>query len=330
MKKAFYFFIPLSLILCWNSKMTAQNIVENYQPKRNDSIKVGFGKDDFLPLIQEGFTLLLPTKTNINGVLIFLEDSKYDNKNNSAKQLYNLASNTGFAVVSVSTEIPLDFYFSETSILNVHNQLQKIFKTYNLPNKNIFFLGASLVGHRAMKYIEYVKKNNLKNQLNIKGLVICNFTMDWTRKWNQLQRDIKINKIDLWESKFINYQLEKNLKGTPLTKPENYHDFSSYSYFDQSNRNISFYKDFDIRVYIEPAIKYRLNRYYRTMYENNTTDMVGFLAELRLAGNDNTELIVLESKQDLNNNHSSQATWDKIDKKELMTWIEKKITKNKN
>lgn len=266
---------------------------------------------------------MLPENKPIIGVLIFLEDSKYDQKNLSAKQMYQQAVDNGFAVLSVSTEIPLDFYFSKSSILSAHKIIEKVFDEYQLRNRNIFFLGASLVGHRAMRYIKFMKETTPDFQLNIKGIVMCNFTLDFTRKWHQHQRDIRINRINLWEPKFINYLLETHLKGTPKNNPKNYHNFSAYSYFDQKNRNIKIYKNYAIRAYIEPAIKYKLTNQLRTLYENNATDIVGFLAELKLAGNKNTELIVLQPGENTSEKKTTQSTWNAINKTEIMDWIGK-------
>ncbi|MBC2843721.1 hypothetical protein [Winogradskyella flava] len=301
----------------------AQNIIQEYAPVKNDSIRIGKGDNDFLPFIQSGYTLMLPEDKTIKGVLIFLEDSGYDKMNSSAKEMYTQASEIGFAVLSVSTEIPFDFYFSEVSMLTAHNLIHEAFSYHKLPNDNIFFLGASLVGHRAMRYIQFMKEREDAFQLNIKGIVMCNFTLDWTRKWYQHERDIRINRINLWEPKFINYMLETHLNGTPKTVPEHYHNFSSYSYFDENNDNIKLYKDYAVRAYIEPAIKYRLKKYFRTLYENNSTDIVGFLAELELAGNENTELIVLQPEDKSSRNKNTQTTWSTIDKDELMDWIKK-------
>lgn len=315
------FFLLFFITLC--EKSFSQKIIENYEPAKNDSLKVGVGKNDYLPFIQKGYSLMLPEDKNIKGVLIFLEDSKYDKKNRSSKQLYNLATQQSFAVLSVSTEIPLDFYFSKSSMISTHNQIQKVFNKYNLPNNNIFFLGASLVGHRAMRFIKFTKENNFKFQLNIKGIVICNFTMDFTRKWHQHERDIKLNRIDLWESKFINYLLETNLKGTPKKNLKNYNNFSTYSYFNNENENIKIYKNYGVLAYIEPAIKYKFTKQLKTLYENNSTDMVSFLAELKLLGNDNVELIVIQPKDNSSINKNTQSTWDAINKNELMNWIQK-------
>ncbi|WP_111684467.1 hypothetical protein [Winogradskyella tangerina] len=305
----------------------SQTIVEDYQPIKNDSLRIGPGDKDFLPYIQSGYTLMLPESNTAKGVLIFLEDSGIDKKNRNAKLLYELASDKDFAVLSVSTEIPLDFFFTEASMQSVHQTIKSAFKTHALPNENIFFLGPSLVGHRALRYIKYVNEGDFDFQLNIKGIVPCNFTMDWTRKWYQHQRDIKLNRIDLWEPKFMNYMLETYLDGTPETAPERYHDFSSYSYFDAINDNIDHFKNFAVRAYVEPAINYRLKTYYRTLYDNNAPDMVGFIAELNLRGNDNTELIVIQPEDKPSKAKTAQSTWNGINKVELMDWIQKQTEK---
>lgn len=317
----------LLFLIVFSTKSFSQKMVEYYKPLKNDSLRVGIEENDFFPFIERGYTLMLPENKEIKGVLIFLEDSKYDQKNRSSKQMYTQASEKDFAVLSVSTEIPLDFYFSKSSMISTHELIKEVFETYNLPNDNIFFLGASLVGHRAMRYIKFMKESDFKFQLKIKGIVACNFTMDFTRKWYQHQRDIRINRIDLWEPKFINYLLETNLGGTPKTNPENYHNFSSYSYFDEKNENVKIYKDYGVLAYIEPAIKYKLTKQLRTLYENNSTDIVGFLAELRIAGNENTELIVLQPEDNPSQQKNTQSTWDSINKDELMDWIQKQVGK---
>ncbi|SEL08474.1 hypothetical protein SAMN04487910_1665 [Aquimarina amphilecti] len=317
----------LFFLTVFSTKSFSQKMIESYEPVKNDSLRVGIGENDFLPFIQKGYTLMLPENKEIKGVLIFLEDSRYDKKNHSSKQMYTPATKQDFAVLSVSTEIPLDFYFSKSSMNSTHNLIKEVFNKHNLPNENIFFLGASLVGHRAMRYIKFVKESDFKFKLKIEGIVICNFTMDFTRKWYQHKRDIRINRIDLWEPKFINYLLEKYLEGTPKTNPKNYHNFSSYSYFDEKNENVKIYNEYGVRAYIEPAIKYKLTKQLRTLYDNNSTDIVGFLAELKLAGNKNTELIVLQPEDNPSSKKNTQSTWDAINKDELMDWIQKQTEK---
>lgn len=201
---------------------------------------------------------MLPKGDTIKGDFIFFEDSGYGDKNKSARSMYKPAMNERFAVLSVSTQLPFDFFLDKASLDEAHREIQTVFDTHQLPNKNIFFLGAGLTGHRALQYIKFIKRTDKEFQLNISGIVLCNFTLDWTRKWHQHQRDIRLNRIDLREPKFINYMLEIHLNGTPKTNPEAYHRFSPYSYSDSKNRNIKVYTSYAIRAYARPLIDYRL------------------------------------------------------------------------
>lgn len=321
MEKTYKLLFLLILITSISNQVSSQNSIEEYYQKKNDSIRIGTGEKDFLPFIQKGYTLMLPKKKDIKGVLLFLEDSGYDKKNKISKQIYSNASKNGFAVLSVSSEIPFDFYFSKNSAISSHEIITKVFEKYNLPNKNIFFIGVALSGHRAMKHIQFMKEDNYPFQLNIKGIVLCNTKLDWAMEWYKYDREKRNKRNDLWEPTFANYMLETNLNGTPKTNVERYYDFSTYSYFDEKKENIKFYTTYSVRAYIEPAIKYWLKRHLKTMYDNNSPDSVGLLAELELAGNQKTELIVFESDDDKSKKKNSDSIWERINKKELMRWI---------
>jgi hypothetical protein len=319
------YFIILLIVLGFSSKIYSQEIIADYALKRIDSLRIGETNNDFLPLITKGFTLFLPKNKDVNGVLIFLEDSGYDKKNKNSKQIYLQASKHNFAVLSVSSEIPFDFYFSKESALSSHKIITQVFEKYNLPNNNIFFIGIGLSGHRAMKHIEFMKEDNYSFQLNIKGIVLCNAVLDWVSEWYKFDREKRNKRNDLWEPTFANYMLETNLNGTPKTNIDSYYDFSTYSYFDEKNENIKFYTTYAVRAYIEPAIKYWLKKHLKTMYDNNSPDMVGLLAELELTGNKKTELMVLQPEDNKSQKKNPDSTWDAVDKKELMLWIKKQL-----
>ena len=321
MSRFLHLSMMLLLFLLTANLGCAQELIQNYESLQNDSIRIGVGDEDFFAFIQKGFTLKLPEQDSILGVLIFLEDSGYDEKNSNARLIYPQATEAGFAVLSVSSDLPFDFYFGDSSIRSTNQLIQQVFSDHNLPNQHIFFLGGSLVGHRALRYIKVMQEESFEFKLNIDGLVLCHFTMDWTRKWHQHERDIRINKIDLWEPRFINYMLESYLEGSPAEKLERYDDFSAYTYFGGQNVNIKWYKDYAVRAYIQPKVNDRLEQQFRTLYENNAVDMVGFLAELQLAGNEDVELIQVGTEGETVNESKASTCWELVDKEELMLWI---------
>ncbi|WP_027066654.1 hypothetical protein [Maribacter sp. Hel_I_7] len=321
-------FKPLLLLFLTISSMKSfsQKMVEYYEPVKNDSIRIGKLESDFLKYIEKGYTLAKPEdEKNISGVIIFLEDSGFENKNMSAKQIYSQANKAGFAVLSVSTEIPLDFFFSESSIIDAHKTIKNAFEKNNLPNKNIFLIGVGLSGHRILRYVEYTKKNQPKFSLNISGLIICDAPLDWVRQYNEGKRDRRINFEEgaVWEGTFSNYVLENNLNGTPKSNLESYLDFSTYSYSDETDRHIKYFQEFPIRTYIEIAIEYWLEKKRKTTIDNNAPDMVGLIAQMKLAENENAELKIIYPQDSKTEKKNTAATWISVDKDELMEWIKK-------
>jgi len=303
----------------------AQEIIDSYRQAKNDSLRIGELDTDFLKFTEKGYTLALPDNGKVNGVLIFFEDAKFDNKNNSAKQIYSQSNKSGYAVLSVSTEIPLDFFFSDTSIIDAHSTIEKAFKENKLPNENVFLMGVGLSGHCVLKYVEFVKKTNLSFILNISGLVVCDAPLDWVRQYNEGKRDRRINFDEgaVWEGTFSNFVLEKNLGGTPVTNLENYLEFSTYSYSDETNRHIEYFKKYPVRAYMEVAIEYWLEKKRKTTIDNNGPDMVGFIAQLKLAGNKNSDLVIFYPQDSKTEKKNTAATWVAVDKDELMVWVKK-------
>ena len=147
---------------------SGQRIIERYIVQK-DSLRIGYDKNDFLPYNDKGYTLVLPDSiNNIDGVLISFEDRKFDLQGSSTQQIYHEAVAKQFAVLYVSTGVPFDLFFSTKSLVNADTAIKNVFTKYNLPNKNIFFLGVNLSGHRALKYVEFCKQNKSNFNPDIK------------------------------------------------------------------------------------------------------------------------------------------------------------------
>lgn len=315
--------VSATFILIFYYDSCAQHIIESYSPKPDKQLRIGTGENDVLPYIEKGYTLALPEKEIVRGTILLLEGSKFDQKNKSAKLIYEQAHAKGFAVLSVSTEIPLDFYFTNESTAQVHEVIRAAFKEHQLPNANIFLLGIGLSGHRAMKYVKYIQSEMLDFQPQITGVVIVDAALDWVRQYNEGARDVRINynKGSVWEGSLTTYLLSEHLKGTPKTNLESYLDFSTYSYSDETSRHVKHYKNLALRTYMQVAIQYWLNEKMKTPFDNNGPDMVGLIAEVKLAGNDKSELVIIYPEDSKSEKKNVEGTWISVDKKELMEWV---------
>lgn len=320
MKRLILYFLLFNLSVT----LYGQKIYESYI-KQNDSLRIGNGKTDFLPFNDKGYTLILPdsTNNNITGTIISFEDEKVDLVNNPKQQISKEANLKNLAVLYISTGIPVDFYFSEKSLSFIDTTILSVFKKYKIPNKNIFFLGVSLSGHRALKYIEYFKTGKSKFKPVVKGVVLCDGVLDWVRQWYEERKGLKDNFAPsaVFSGKLITYLFEKNLKGTPKNNLNAYLNFSPYSYFDEKNRHLKYFSDLTIRAYTEPATFYWMNERRKGVFDTNFPDMVGIINELKLLGNQKNELIVFNQDDKINDRRNPYYTWSLVDKTELTNWM---------
>ncbi|HYE53416.1 MAG TPA: hypothetical protein VD996_01185 [Chitinophagaceae bacterium] len=322
MKKALAILV-LFFSICAN--LTGQTTHEDYT-KDNGSLRVGTDKADFLPYTSKGYTLVLPDAVKaVNGVIISLEDDKFNLAGDPKQQVHQQANAAGFAVLYLSTGIPMDFYFFESSLAYVDATLLKTFEKFNLPNRNIFFLGVSLSGHRALKYIEYIKTGRSRFIPQVKGVVLCDSVLDWVRQWYEEKKAVKDNVApsSVFSGKLITYLFEKHLGGTPKNNLEAYLKFSPYCYFDEQRRNLKYFTDVNIRAYTEPATYYWMNERGKGVFDTNFPDMVGIINELKLMGNSTNELIVFNQDKNINDRRNPYYTWSLVDKAELLAWMER-------
>jgi hypothetical protein len=310
--------LTVFLLLFITCQSSGQIIIGQYS-LQNDSLRTGPGKTDFLRYSEKGYTIVLPDTTKeIKGTLISFEDKKFDFEADESQQIYHEASAQNIAVLYVSTGIPIDLFFSEKSLYYVDTTIKTVFDRYRLPNRNIFFLGVNLSAHRSLKYIEFCKRGKSKFKPDIKGIVLCDGVLDWVRQWYEGKKAIRDNFSEgsVAEGKIITYLLEKNLKGSPKTNLENYLNFSTYSYFDEADRHIKYFKDYAVRAYTEPATYYWMKERRKTTFDTNFPDMVGFINDLKLAGNNKSELIVFNQDKANMDRRNPNYTWGLVDKTE--------------
>lgn len=314
------FFIFLLVIVC--NQSNGQQIFERYT-KLTDTLRYWTGKDDFLLYNDKGYTLLFPDKKEpIKGVIISLDDRK-PNLADTSQIIHHHANTNGFALLHVSSGIPIDLFFFEKSLVEVDTLLTRLFKQYSLPNKNIFFLGVNVSGHRALKYLEYCKKGKSKFKPDTVGIILCDGILDWVRQWYEDKKALKdkFSQTTVFEGRLIVHLLEKNLGGTPKNVLEKYLEFSPYSYFDEEDRHINYFKDIAFRSYTEPAINWRIEHSRKGVFETNFPDHAGIINALKLAGNQDAELYIFCQPRQTQPNPN--VTWGLVDKKELVDWMVK-------
>ena len=312
------------------SGIKCQQTVEKYT-KREGSLRYGAGPKDLIPYGSQGYTLILPEKNiAVKGIILMLEDDRITLLDTTESQHIRIdreAIPKGFAVLYISTGIPVDLYFSAASLQYVDTVLAKVLDYYKLPNRNIFLLGAMVSGHRALKYFEYCKNGKSSFNPDITGIVVTESAIDWVRMWYEAQKQVRDNMTPTqnFEGNFITYIFKENLKTTPVTHIDDYIKFSPYSYFDIKMTKPKLYASLAIRAYTFADTRYWFSAQGKGIYDSNYPDMSGFINEQKLVGNKKAALIVFHSNPDdppKNELRRQSSTWDLVDKKELVNWMD--------
>ncbi|HMH20994.1 MAG TPA: hypothetical protein VK563_04425 [Puia sp.] len=321
--------LRLSIFLFFLSTIlnaSGQKVIESYAPQTG-LLQYGEGPRDFFPLNEKGYTLIMPENDRpLTGVIISLEDGRFDIKGARPQSLIHPQANSkGLVVLYVSTGIPVDLYFSENSLHYVDSILSTVFAKYTIPNKNIFFIGTMVAGHRALKYIEYCRTKKSRFQPDIKGVVLSECAIDWVRQWYECQKQVRdhFNDAQLFEGHLVTYLFKANLGDTPQTNLDKYLDFSPYSYFDTSMRHIRYFKDLAIRAYTFAPTNYWFSANGKGVNDSNYPDMSGIINELKVQGDQQAELIVFsnETRAKTDKMEIQSNTWNLVDKKELVDWV---------
>lgn len=318
----------LCLLLLMMQAAFAQRTVEEYQ-RQEGTVRYGPGEKEVFPYGDKGFTLVLPAdEKKMAGVVIDLEDTRLSGGGaNHLKEFREESLKKGFAFLTIATGMPLDWFFSESSMKYVDEVISDTFTKYHLPNKNIFFIGLMTSGHRALRYVEYCKTGKSVFNPGIKGVILSESAIDWVRMWYEAQKQIRdhASETNFFEGNLIHYIFNQQFKATPVTALEKYIEFSPYSYFDLAMKKPALFKDLSLRAYTFADTRYWFSAQGKGIYDCNYPDMAGFINEQKLIGNKKADLVVFHSNPDdpLQPHMRKQSTtWDLVDKKGLVQWME--------
>jgi hypothetical protein len=332
----------ITIIIVWLAS-TQTSAQTNPQPIYRQYVRaigeLRYGKepDKVFPYGNRGYTLILPPAGHpVAGTIAILDDQQVDLDDTTRDANIRIdkeAGPEGLAVLYISTGIPVDLYFSPASLEFVDSTMRKVFDRFHLPGKNIFMLGAMVSGHRALKYIEYIKTGHSVFKPHIAGVILSESAIDWVRQWYECQKQIRDNTtaVQNFEGHFIGYLLQENLHTTPAANIDAYIDFSSYSYFDTSMKKRVLFDDLAIRAYTFADTRYWFSAPGKGVYDSNYPDMSGFINEQKLAGNKKAELMVFHTNPDdppKTEMRRQSSTWSLVDKKELIDWVMRQITNN--
>ena len=244
--KSKFFLIFITL----NINIFSQKIVEEYKPPEG-YLRIGPEQERMIPMVEKGFTLILPDK-EVKGIVVIPTGKKIDFKEAVDKEgtLENEAIKKNIAVLHIISGNPLDFYFTSSVMSDITKRIQTILADNNLKGKSLFLSGMSLAGTRAIKLAIYMQNNKEKFWLQPAAVAIVDAPLDMVRFWDAENRAVINNFYPdaADEGKWVTYLLKENL-GTPQENFNNYIDYSPFVYVAEDGGNANDLRNIPVRAY---------------------------------------------------------------------------------
>ncbi|RPI70981.1 MAG: hypothetical protein EHM47_11125 [Ignavibacteriales bacterium] len=301
----------------------SQKLVEQYKPPEG-YLRIGPEQEQMIPMVEHGFTLILPENEEADGVIIIPAGKRFNFKDaaKTDSTLENEALDRNLAVLYILTGNPVDFYFESDVLSDVTKRLQEILSENDLKGKPVYLTGMSLAGTRALRLAVYLETNREKFWLRPAAVAIVDAPLDMVRFWDVENRAIinNFNQVAVDEAKWVTYILKENL-GTPQENFNNYIDYSPFVYTAEEGGNAEELRNTPVRAYHEPDVNWWIENRRKDYYSMNSIDMAGLINQLKLLNNEDAELVTTHQKRKGFSEGSSPHTETIVDYAELMEWF---------
>ncbi len=290
--------------------------------KMVSNINQGFielSEDIQIPKVASGYTLFLPADAPVGGLVFF----HAERDTSSMNSITHLAMEKNLAVLFVTTENSLEFLFETNKMLELENYIHMACLENQIPEEKLLFSGMSLEGTRALKMAIFASSSESQYKIKPRAVAVCDSPLDMVRFWSVAEKSwrMNLNEIAANEGKWVSQYLVKNLKGKPEEVMPNYVNYSPFCYSASQGGNVKYLKDIAVRAYTEPDVHWWIDNRGKDYYSMNAIDLAAMVNQLKIDGNEISELILTEDKGYRPDGSRHPHSWSIVDENELLDWF---------
>jgi hypothetical protein len=272
------------------------------------------------------YLVLEPTIKPIGLILILPGYGSYPRAILEGSDLPSKARKRGYIVVIPFLGVET-FYLDSVAQHNLKTLIPEILAKYNVPSGKFIIGGHSAGGNAALLYTAQAFQSSGEPFVRPVAVFGIDPPLDMKRFRNTVLHEIEIdfrkNNVNGMKD-FLKY-FESHFGGPPSLQADNYKRYSSYYRDAKDGGNTTYLKTLPIRLYCDPDVNWAIEN-LRVGYEHlNASDQSACIAQLRLLGNANAELIINLGKGYFGSTRHPHAM-SQLDSKEFLSWADK-ITK---
>lgn len=261
-------------------------------------------------------------KTSIKGVLVILPSGGESTENMLRQiQLHERAVEGGILVVVPSVnwgtvDRNAEFRFLDRLFQEIAIQHQV--------SKNAFVLGGLSNGAIiSLKYAEKAVQNPDQFFLVPKGIFALDAPLDEARFYGYCEREIARNLFApaVNEARWMKANYDSLYGGSPAAFPDKYVQNSIYAYGAPMGGNARFLQKMPLLMFTDLDTEWLMNQRHRDLYDWNGIDIVSMINQLKIAGNQNAQVIVSQGKGIRLDGARNPHSWSIMDTDACLAWV---------
>lgn len=312
MRQILYLFLLLNSIPC-KSQKTEKIIVSTTD---NNELYINDGDSTLL------YYYKIVPKNKIIGTLVILP-SGGESTENTLRQL-TLQSK---AVENNILVIIPSINWGTVDRIAEFNFLDKIFaevvKQHNVSKQKFILGGLSNGAMISLKYAEKSIENPDKFYLIPKGIFALDAPLDEARFYKYCERELERNIYQpaVNEARWIKNNYDSIYGGPPEKFKDMYIKNSIYSYGTKDGGNAKYLKNMPILMFTDLDTEWLMNVRHRDLYDWNGIDIVSMINQLKLLGNQNSNVIISQGKGIRLDGSRNPHSWSILQTDTCLNWI---------
>jgi hypothetical protein len=275
------------------------------------------------------FYIVLEPRSNPTGLILLLPGyGSFPSAILEGSDLPSKARKQGYIVVIPFLGVET-FYLDSMAQNNLTTLVPEVLAKYHVPRNKFIIGGHSAGGNAALLYAAQGYKLAGEEFIRPAAAFGIDPPLDMKRFHNTVLHEIEINfrKGNVKGMKeFLNY-FENFFGGPPSLEADNYEKYSAYYRDAEDGGNAKHLKTLPIRLYCDPDVNWAIQN-LRVGYEHlNASDLSACIAQLKLLGNTDAELITNLGKGYFSNGTRHPHAISQLDSKVFLLWIDNVLKK---
>lgn len=199
---------------------------------------------------------------------------------------------------------------------------KQIVEEHKVSKDNFIFCGLSNGGMFSLEYgIRSIRDSS--TYLVPRGIIGLDPPLDLSRFYHYCEREIERNfsPAGVGEAKWLKGVYEQVFGGSPDSVPMRYQEASTFTFGAPKGGNTQYLRDIAIRMQSDLNIDFLVNQRKRDLYDWNGTDIVAFVNQLKINGNEEAEVIITQNKGKRPDGSLNPHSWSIMDTDSTITWI---------